>query len=194
MVTQPTHSQPCLDLQTQAELELLEAIVQADIPYAWNPAQPESEAYLTTLEQEFSVSDCLSDTEAAKKSQLLFAQLDELWSTTALKKSLLEKFSRVPEELLTCIVQRVKNLTVQSQSLAEQMVQCVLEVLPQWGEEDLQVLARPLAYAMRDAESETMELAVTAGKYWAELSEIEKARASLAIARYAISQFHHQAE
>ncbi len=73
--------------------------------------------------------------------------------------------------------------------LADQMVECVLDILPQWAEEDLQVLARPLAYAMRDANPSGVELVMATRRPWAGLlSEIERARVSLAVARYAISQ------
>jgi hypothetical protein len=82
----------------------------------------------------------------------------------------------------------VQNATVKYQSLADQMVECVLDILPQWAEEDLQVLARPLAYAMRDIDSEGVELVTETKRPWAQLSEIEQARVSLAVARYAISQ------
>jgi hypothetical protein len=68
------------------------------------------------------------------------------------------------------------------------MVECVLDILPQWAEEDLQVLARPLAYAMREVDSEGAELVMATRRPWAQLSEIEQARVSLAVARYAISQ------
>jgi hypothetical protein len=68
------------------------------------------------------------------------------------------------------------------------MVECVLDILPQWAEEDLQVLARPLAYAMREVDSEGTQLAMATKRPWAQLSEIEQARVSLAVARYAISQ------
>ncbi|HAG81788.1 MAG TPA: hypothetical protein DCL61_11625 [Cyanobacteria bacterium UBA12227] len=70
----------------------------------------------------------------------------------------------------------------------DRMIQCVEELLPNWAEDDLQVLARPLAYAMRGAEAETVELALGAVRPldWTELSEIERARLSLAIARIAI--------
>lgn len=191
MATQPIDSYSCRDWKTQTELELLEAIVQTEIPYPWNPAMPESDAYLKALEKEFAVSDCLSDADTVKQSQVLFAQFEQLWSVATLKKSLFEKFARVPQDLLAGIAQRVENVTVNYQSLADQMVQCVLELLPQWGEEDLQVLARPLAYAMREAESEMMDLPLAEGRCWAELSEIEQAKASLAIAHYALSQLRN---
>ena len=188
MATQSPDSQYFRDSQTQAQMELLATIVQTDVAYPWNPAQLESESYLTALEQEFALSDSFSDSDIAQKSQVLFAQLEQVWLTTALQKSLREKFARVPQDFLTRIAQSVQNATVKYQSLADQMVECVLDILPQWAEEDLQVLARPLAYAMREVDSEGAQLVMAARKPWDQLSEIEQARVSLAVARYAISQ------
>ncbi|HSF75390.1 MAG TPA: hypothetical protein VLA84_16465 [Microcoleus sp.] len=188
MATQSTDSEYFRDSQTQAQMELLATIVQTDVAYPWNPAQLESESYLAALEQEFALSDSFSDSDIALKSQVLFSQLEQVWLTTALQKSLREKFARVPQAFLASIAQSVQNATVKYQSLADQMVECVLDILPQWAEEDLQVLARPLAYAMRDVDSEGGELVMATKKPWAELSEIEQARVSLAVARYAISQ------
>lgn len=188
MATQSPDSQYFRDSQTQAQMELLATIVQTDVAYPWNPAQLESESYLTALEEEFALSDSFSDSDIAQKSQVLFAQLEQVWLTTALQKSLREKFARVPQDFLTRIAQSVQNATVKYQSLADQMVDCVLDILPQWAEEDLQVLARPLAYAMREVDSEGAQLVMAARKPWAQLSEIEQARVSLAVARYAISQ------
>ena len=189
MATQSPDSQYFRDSQTQAEMELLATIVQTDVAYPWNPAQLESESYLTALEEEFALSDSFSDSDIAQKSQVLFAQLEQVWLTTALQKSLREKFARVPQDFLARIAQSVQNATVKYQSLADQMVECVLDILPQWAEEDLQVLARPLAYAMREVDSEGAQLVMATRRPWAQLSEIEQARVSLAVARYAISQF-----
>ncbi|MEG4083976.1 hypothetical protein [Microcoleus sp. POL10_C6] len=188
MATQSTDSEYFRDSQTQAQMELLATIVQTDVAYPWNPAQLESESYLAALEQEFALSDSFSDSDIALKSQVLFSQLEQVWLTTALHKSLREKFARVPQDFLASIAQSVQNATVKYQSLADQMVECVLDILPQWAEEDLQVLARPLAYAMRDVDSEGGELVMATTRPWAQLSEIEQARVSLAVARYAISQ------
>ena len=188
MATQSPDSQYFRDSQTQAQMELLATIVQTDVAYPWNPAQLESESYLTALEEELALSDSFSDSDIAQKSQVLFAQLEQVWLTTALQKSLREKFARVPEDFLARIAQSVQKATVKYQSLADQMVECVLDILPQWAEEDLQVLARPLAYAMREVDSEGAQLVMATRRPWAQLSEIEQARVSLAVARYAISQ------
>lgn len=188
MAIQSPDSQYFSDSQTQTEMELLATIVQTDVAYPWNPAQLESESYLADIDQEFSLFDSFSDSDIAEKSQVLFAQLEQVWLATALQKSLGEKFARVPQDFLARIAKSVQNATVKYQSLADQMVECVLDILPQWAEEDLQVLARPLAYAMREADSEGVEFVMTSRRPWTELSEIEQARVGLAVARYAISQ------
>lgn len=188
MATQSPDSQFFRDAQTQAEMELLATIVQTDVAYPWNPAQLESESYLAALEQEFALSDSFSDSDIAENSQVLFAQLEQVWMVTTLQKSLCDKFARVPQDFLAGIAQSVQNATVKCESLADQMVECVLDILPTWAQEDLQVLARPLAYAMRDGDSEGVETIAASRKPWTELSEIEQARVGLAVARYAISQ------
>jgi hypothetical protein len=187
MASQTPDSQYFLNCETQAEMELLTTIVQTDVAYPWNPAQLESESYLMALEQEFALSDSFSDTDITLKSQVLFSQLEQVWLTTNLQKSLREKFASFPQDLVASIAQSVQNATVKYQLLADQMVDCVVDILPQWAEEDLQVFARPLAYAMRDVDAEGGELGMVLRKPWAELSEMEQARMSLTVARYAIS-------
>ncbi|MCW6050794.1 hypothetical protein QUB60_17900 [Microcoleus sp. A2-C5] len=188
MATQSPDSQYFRDSLPQAQMELLATIVQTDVAYPWNPAQLESESYLTDLEQEFALFDSFSDSDIAQKSGVLFAQLEQVWLSSAVQKSLREKFALVPQDFLARIAQSVQNATVKYQSLADQMVECVLDILPQWAEEDLQVLARPLAYAMREADSSGVEVVIETKRPWAQLSEIEQARVGLAVARYAISQ------
>ena len=74
-------------------------------------------------------------------------------------------------------------------SLSDQLVHCVSEVLPGWDLEDLEVMARPLAYSMRGDKNDELEniLATIEPVDWYNLSEVEQARLSLAIALYAIS-------
>lgn len=188
MAPQTPDSQYFRDCETQAEMELLATIFQTDVAYPWNPAQLESESYLMSLEQEFPLSDSFSDNDIVLKSQVLFSQLEQVWLTTTLQKSLRDKFANFPQDLLASIAQSVQNVTVKYQSLADQMVDSVVGILPQWAEEDLQVFARPLAYAMRDVDSEDGELGIVFSRPWEELSEIEQAKVSLTVARYAISQ------
>jgi len=159
----------------------------AKAPYIWNPAAPESEAFFTELEQEFSLDGWKVD-EVASRSSVFFAQVNQLWSTTTLQETLMQRFAtRVPQQLLTAIATRAQQVLSTSASLAEQLVQCVQDALPNLAEDDLYVLARPLAYAMRgnDAPIEATLERVRSIE-WDALSDVEQARLSLAIARYAL--------
>ena len=116
-----------------------------------------------------------------------------------LQKSLAQQFAdRVPQDLLQRLAQAAVHVTQevsrQSSSLANQLVDCVQEILPNWQEEDLQVLARPFAYAMRGNDSDQVQSTLTTAQAvnWTELSEIEQARTGFAIARYALSKLEQQ--
>jgi len=179
---------PCY-YKNQAELDLLEAIALPELPYPWNQTLPESEYYLDIQEKEFSLSDWLTEKEISQRAKNLFYHFDQIWSNVSVEQSLLEKFAPlVPHDLLNALVKSVTEVASQYQSLADRMVKSVLTILPQWNEEDLQVLARPLAYAMREADPNPLDTLLKCGKCWTELSEIEQARLSLVIARYTLSQ------
>jgi len=162
------------------EVEVAE-IPDSRISYPWNPADPKSESFFNTLEQKFSL-DAISDTEMSDRADAFFSHLDSLFSAPALEASLAQKFATVPQSVLNAIARQAEKLANSSATLADQLVQCVQEALPQWAEEDLQVLARPLAYSMR-GEEQTVK-----STNWARLSETEQARLTLAIARYALNE------
>ncbi|MCY7276196.1 MAG: hypothetical protein LH702_21280, partial [Phormidesmis sp. CAN_BIN44] len=104
--------------------------------------------------------------------------------------TLAQKFASVPQTLLAAIARQAQKVVETSNSLADQLVQCVQDVLPTWADDDLQVLARPLAYAMRSDGADVVDATVNSVRpiAWNDLSETEQARMSLAIARYAIDQ------
>ena len=204
--------------QAQAELELLQLILQDSTSYyPCNPAEPEAEAYFAALEQEV-VAGWLEEDFAAP-IQKLAAQFDQLWKTvdgtatdrsetagseiagseTATQRLINTEFfqrfaTQVPQQMLDAIVQRAQQVISSNLTLADQLVHAVQDCLPSWEEEDLQVLARPFAYAMRGSETEMLEVALRSVRCaeWTELSGIEQARLSLAIARYAIDQLPQQ--
>jgi len=204
MTEQPRHQQ---DLRSAAEQDLLSALWQADTQcYPWD-LTPEVEAtYFLTLE---TGADLDSWEPTPAQSQAFCDQLDRLWLTVATEAtpttvaSLLTRISdrftgKVPHALIATIAERAQQVLEDSlatglapaQSRLEQLVYCVQDLLPAWGEEDLQVLARPLAYAMRgvDHQSATDRLLETVRPVeWESLSEIEQARLSLTIADYALT-------
>lgn len=192
-------------LQSQAELELLHLIaeqpVESAISYPYNPADAESDAYFEALEQEVLAAGWSTE-DLNQQGQKLSQSIDQLWASleppvaavapaASLQSELSQRFAdRVPQRVLEAIVQKARQVFAQNLSLSEQLVQCVQDCLPQWEVEDLQVFARPLAYAMRAPETEALESSLRSVRMteWAELSEVEQVRLSMAIARYTIAQ------
>jgi hypothetical protein len=195
--------------QSQVELELLEALLEADdATYPWNPADDESEAYFHELEQQFVMQDLL-DEELTTRSHFFYEQLDTIWSKVSsdsdykfnTNRSILENLQQslhtafaagVPQGWLNAIAQEAAEIFSAQQSIGDQLVQCVHAVLPTWAGDDLLVLARPFAYAMRSSEPEnaTSIINKVGNREWATLSEIEQARVSVAIAYYALKQLN----
>ncbi|MGB3533591.1 MAG: hypothetical protein WBA13_08735 [Microcoleaceae cyanobacterium] len=172
---------------TQTDLDLLQALFEEESIYPWNPIQSDSVAYLAELETEFELSECFTDAEVNHKSQALFAQVEQLYSVTTLQQSILQKFAgQVPRDLLHRLAQAAlqagEKMSDCSVSLADGLVECVQDILPQWQAEDLYVLARPFAYSMLGSEKDISQIE------WTKMSEVEQARMSLAVARYALSK------
>lgn len=192
---------------SQVELELLEELLAADdATYPWNPADEASESYFLELEQQFSMQDVLEE-ELTQRSQEFHTQLDQLWSgyrkdtcsildtaVTTLKENLQNHLSSfIPSNWLNVIVSKAVTVFDTKQSMSEQLIECVQSVLPTWGAEDLLVLSRPFAYAMRSSETRNMESILNhlENREWTALSEIEKAKATVAIAYYTLSQLNN---
>lgn len=204
MTEQPRYQQ---DLRSAAEQDLLSTLWQADAQcYPWDLTPDLASAYFAALEAEADL-DTWEPTPA--QSQSFYSHLDHLWLTVApgatpvttaasLLQQLSDRFAgKVPAALLATIAQRAQQALqdtlatglAPAQSRLDQLVYCVQALVPTWGEEDLQVLARPLAYAMRgvDQQSATDRLLETVRPIeWEALSEIEQARLSLTIADYAL--------
>jgi hypothetical protein len=191
----------------QVKLDLLNAILEPeDNNYPWNPADELSEDYFLKLEQQFAIEDTFGEDELQSRSQAFYTHLDNLWSrmpvshynhTTKentiiqLQENLQSSFSTgVPAEWLKAIASRAAAIFGSTQTIGEQLALCVQTVMPAWGTEDLLVLARPFAYAMRGSESANGVSFVDnfATQDWTALSEIEQARISLAIAYHALNQ------
>ncbi|MFN6481997.1 MULTISPECIES: hypothetical protein [unclassified Nostoc] len=196
-------------LPSQIDLELLEALLEPeDATYPWNPGDEQSEAYFQELEQQFGMEDLL-DEELMRRSQDFYGHLDTLWSGITskpeyndnqqqavvlnLQETLRTNFyAYVPQALLNTIASKAAEIYAARQLISEQLVECVQTVLPSWGTEDLLVLARPFAYAMRSSESQNAASALSnlQNSEWTALSEVEKAKVSLAIASYAFIELN----
>jgi hypothetical protein len=185
--------------QALAELELVALVLnQSETPLPWLTIEDAPLwAELEALEQE--VAETWSTDDFAPYVQSLATTFDAAWDAlpsnelaAVFPPHLFQQFtSQMPNEWVQQIRQRADQAIAQTNALADQLVFCVSGLLPGFVEDDLQVLARPFAYAMRSGqEAELMDGALQSvcRDDWQNLSEVDKARLSLAIARYVISQ------
>jgi hypothetical protein len=188
-----TDPQSVVSSRAQAELELLQLMLQENT-YPWNPGESEADAYFAALDQDvFNAGWSLTD--LTEQGQIFATHLEQVWATVPSADPLLQRFAaQVPQALLSRIAQSARQVVASNLSLADQLVQCVQDSV-QWAAEDLQVLARPYAFAMRGTTSDSLEAALASlpSRAWDDLSEIEQARVGLVIARYAIAQVSQDA-
>lgn len=208
MANESNRSEANDDRISLTELDLLEALLTSeDVVYPWNPCDPESEAYFKEQEQQLMVEDWWEE-EIAEGATKFFSQVEQIWNEVAppselktakqvnhLQANLQQRFAAyVPQGWLSAIAHQAYQVLTTQTSMAHQLVQCVQELLPNWAEDDLLVLARPFAYNMRSADTIAIEESWQNNnrcRDWAALSEIEQARTSLAIARYALAQIQN---
>lgn len=169
--------------------ELLALLLEEESAYPWNLTDPEAEAYFTELEAGFSLVDCLDDDELRFNTDSLFSSLNECWDDLAqsqVSSSLLAKFGDyIPTHLLDKIVQQAQDTIAFNLSPLQQLIECVKPLLSNWAEEDLQIFARPLVYAMRGT-NETKQVP------WSELSEVEQVRLTMKVAQEALQQLQKE--
>ncbi len=190
--------QPELTNQYQAEAELTDCLLaSATLDYPWNPAEPETADYYAESDRHFSFDDW-SDAEIEERSQSFFTQIQSCWADapspepeakpTAID-ALTDKFgARVPQQWLAAIATKVNNLATSNLEPVEQLVQSVQELLSNWATEDLLVIARPYAYAMRCDPGVSDPDRLVRPLEWTELSELERAKLTILIAQYAIDR------
>jgi hypothetical protein len=181
------------DSEVQAQL-IDSLLAPSTTTYPWNPAEPATADYYLETDRQFSL-DNWSDAEITQRSRSFFAQIQSCWAnspTPVLELSplaaLIEKFGdRVPQQWLAQIAENVSCLATNQLEPIDRLVQSVQDLLPNWAAEDLLVIARPYAYAMRgdtgvnDIDNIVRPLA------WTELSELERAKLTIAIAQAAIN-------
>ena len=183
--------------KSSIELELLSLLLQSgDEVYPWDTTTVAAEAYFSEAEQQLAADNWL-EKEAIATAPNFLSQLDSHWlATTAaqepqqtLQAKLSAQFAaHVPQEWLEAIARQAIHAVHSQKSLGAQLVQCVQELIPNYLAEDLLVLARPYAHAMRSNPSQTtVQLEVTP-EQWATLSPTQQAKLSLAIACYALEQ------
>jgi hypothetical protein len=176
-----------------AEAELMDCLLASStVKYPWNPADPETADYYTESDRHFSLDDW-SDDEIAQQSQAFFSQIQSCWDTPSQDAivsplaALTDKFgARVPQQWLAQIAANVSSLATSNLEPVEQLVSSVRDLLSNWANEDLLVMARPYAYAMRCNPGVDNPDNIVRPLEWTELSELERAKLTILIARYAI--------
>jgi hypothetical protein len=148
--------------------------------YPWNPTTDASNQFFNAVDNG-DLLNSFTASELDEKATNFFSGLDQLWDQS-LQTTLARKFATVPAAMLAQIAAQATQISQTSIDLLNQLTTCVQSVLPEWALEDLQVLARPMAYAMRGDSAEPTT------KDWAELSATEQAKLTLAIAHYALKQ------
>ncbi|MUL36157.1 hypothetical protein [Gloeocapsopsis dulcis] len=183
-----------------AQLDLLAALLSSEnATYPWNPADPEAVIYFE--EQDQLAIELLSEEEIKARSQHLYSKLEQVWDkatpnwnnsfdNVSCRRDWQNHFiTFVPQSWLEAIAHQAQQVFPTESSLAEKLVECVCGLLPSLVEEDLLVLACPFAATTRNAKQESENvISHLQHRKWDELSEIEQAKASLAIARYTLAQ------
>lgn len=181
------------DSAVQAQLiDSLLASSTADYP--WNPRDPDTADYYTATDRYFSLDDW-SEAEIKQRSRSFFAQIQSCWANspapileTTLLATLIEKFgARVPQQWLAQIAENVSCLATSQLEPIDRLIQSVQNLLPTWAAEDLGVIARPYAYAMRGDTGVEDINNIVRPLAWTELSELERAKLTMAIAQAAIN-------
>ena len=193
-----SNRQPALIKKSHAEAELTDCLLASQtIDYPWNPTDPDTADYYAESDAYYSLDDW-SDAELTEKSQSFFTKLQACWVdapspilsvNSVVEAALTDKFGdRVPKQWLTLIASRVSSLGKSHLEPVEQLVQSVQELLSNWAIDDLLVIARPYAYAMRCNPGVTDPDRIVRDLEWTKLSELERAKLTILIAQYAIDQ------
>lgn len=180
MTKQPIRNHNTEDFLSRFGGEFLEVLLQEEACYLWNPADPETDAYFERLEQNFSLLDSSDSDEITSQSERFYTALHQCWESAdsfQVKESLFKRFAHlVPCERIDAIAEQAKQIITQNLSPIDRLVACVRPLVSDWGDEDLQIFARPMVYTMRGENS--IKVAP-----WEELSEIEQVRLSMKIAQ-----------
>jgi hypothetical protein len=174
------------------EADLLKLLLQANhlpdqegsTPYHWDPRSLETEAYLQSLEQAWP-EDIVADYAAIAPTLHKALKISPISSTTS-DTLLIEQFPGIPQAIVQHIMAQVKGTGLELLSLAEQLLHCVQDLFPGWGIEDLQVLARPYAYAFRSGAPSIASRSAEEAIEWNKLSDMEQIRLCFQLSKAAL--------
>jgi hypothetical protein len=179
---------------SEAEADLMNCLLASStIDYPWNPADPEAADYYAASDLSFNLDDW-SAAEINERSHSFFDRVRDCWANSPSPElavsplaALTAKFgSRVPQQWLAKIATNVSTLASSNLEPVEQLVQSVSDLLSNWATDDLLVMARPYAYAMRCNTGVDDPDNIVRSVEWKDLSELERAKLTILIAQYAI--------
>ena len=165
-------------------------------PYPWEPLSPDGEAHLNHLESQLDDDPEVDEVITAgwhRVSSLLETQWASVETATPerLLNALKARFQeRMPDDALGTLAAAAARLVQSGRPMAEQLVETAKAILPDWETGDLVVMARPLAYSLRDGRGEVLDLTLrfhTPGPMGVLFRSLKKARLSLAIASVALT-------
>jgi hypothetical protein len=179
---------------SEAEADLMNCLLASStIDYPWNPADPEAADYYTAADLSFDLDEW-SESEINERAHSFFDRVRDCWANSPSPEAavspiaaLTAKFgSRVPQQWLAKIAANVGTVASSNLEPVEQLVQSVRDLLSNWATDDLLVMARPYAYAMRCNPGVDKPENIVRPVDWTELSELERAKLTILIAQYAI--------
>jgi hypothetical protein len=175
-----------------AETELISMLftpgMSPDEVFPWDAADVEAESYYLAQESQFSLDDW-SDDELTKSSNSFFSKLNACWpdNSVDLLANLTQKFAaRIPQQWLEKVADEAKKAMNEQATAANQLMTCVQNLLPNWAEDDLLVIARPYSYAMRCGDTTLDSLTGTTD--WEDMSATEQAKLTMLVSKYALEQ------
>jgi hypothetical protein len=186
------------------ESDLLKLLLQANhlpdqtgsAPYDWDPQSSETEAYLQSLEQawpEDIVADYETIAPTLNKALDLTTNLTTVTAPT-LKTMVIDRFPGIPQSIVDHILTQIKQSGLELLTLSDQLLHCIQDLFPGWAIEDLQVLARPYAYAFRSSSPSipTTPMAERSSQgspeaiEWNKLSDLEQIRLCFQLSKVAL--------
>jgi hypothetical protein len=149
------------------------------------PASEGTDAFYESGDAAFSFDDW-EDTELDSRYGELARTLDACWGEET--ASWQQQFAqRLPADLLSQIAATAAKFANDTSHLADRIANCSADILPNWSIDDLAVLVRPYAYAMRSDDA-TNDLSTIARPLpWESLSDVERARLTIVAVKAALA-------
>ncbi|MGH2412608.1 MAG: hypothetical protein ACRDEA_02705 [Microcystaceae cyanobacterium] len=81
MANQSMYYKKSAEVRQQISAEFLDALLQRELSYPWNPADPEVETYFAESEQDFFLLHLPESEDFASQAETLFSYLQQCWNS-----------------------------------------------------------------------------------------------------------------